>query len=299
MPNDPAQPDPNAPPAAVPVAAPAAAPDPAPQPAPAADPAPAPAADAVPAADAPKPDAPAAAAAVDGIKPAAETPTLLEQLGPDGKPVEAKPADPAKPADAKPADPAKPADAAPQQPQGPEPLKYEAFVLPEGMTVADQGKYDHALGILAKHQVPPEAAQDLVTTYATAFQEFAQAERAKLADEQQRVFGETRTGWRNEIMADPVLGGAGHQTAMQAVARMRDLFVPETERGAFNDFLRMTGAGDNLHFVRLLHRVAQRFDEPAPSPLPHNPPPNPGGRGGRRGRIYDHPSSQAARNGAR
>lgn len=295
MPADQPAPDPNAPPAA----APAPAADAAPAPAPAADPPPAPA----PVADpAPKPDAPAAdAPKPDGaapVDPAAAKPTLLEELGPDGKPVETKPdADAAKPtdkaaepaADAKPGDPAKPADAAPK----PEPVKYDvATLLPEGTTIVDQKVFDEALGTLSELGVPQEKAQALLGYHTKAMTDYA----THLANEQQRVFAETREGWVKEVMADPILGGAGHKTAMAAVARMRDKFVPEGERAAFNEFLRVTGAGDNPNFLRMLHRVAGLFDEPAPAPTPNNPPPDRGGRiNGRRSRvIYDHPTSQRA-----
>ena len=70
-------------------------------------------------------------------------------------------------------------------------------------------------------------------------------------------------------MADPILGGSGHQTAMGAIARMRDRFVAEADRPAFETFLRVTGAGDHPQFLKLLHNVSRAYDEPA------LPPPNP------------------------
>lgn len=222
------------------------------------------------------------------VKPASETPTLLEEAG---KKPDAKPAD--KPAEAKPGD--KPAEAKSAEAAKPAPVQYQAFQFPEGVKIADQKAFDEATGILAQHQISQEVAQDLVNRHVKAMQDYA----AHVASEQQRVFAETRKGWRNEVMADDLIGGSGHQTAMGVVARMRDLFVPEAERKAFNDFLRLTGAGDHPLFNKLLYRIGMKFDEAPQAPMPHNPPPDRGkAPGGRRAALYDHATSVARRNGA-
>lgn len=271
--------------------------------------APAPVADAAPAEPAPEPAAP------EGVKPAAAEPTLLEGVAdapkPDAaaeKPADAKPAD--APADAKPGEEAKPdvkaddakpdakpEDIKPPEAAKPEPVKYEAFALPEGITL-DEKPLGEATAVLGEFGVPQDKAQKLVELHTNAMVQYAK----HLADQQQQAFADTRKSWRTEVMADPVLGGAGFQTAMGAVARMRDMFVPADSRDAFNTFLRVTGAGDNPEFLRLMHRVSQRFDEPATPPAPNGPTPDRGGRAksGRRGALYDHPTSNNNRaNGAR
>ena len=234
------------------------------------------------------------------IKRADAEPTLLEMIGADkpadaaaegAKPEEVKAEE--KPAEAKPPEPA--AEVKPPEPAKPEPIKYEAFKLPEGAR-PDDPAFVEATTILSELGVPQERAQALIDKHVGAMNAYAQ----QLSQRQHDVFAETRAAWRTEVMADPLLGGAGHKTAMAAVARMRDLFVPADERKAFDDFCRLTGAGDHPVFNKLLYRASLRFDEPAPAPQPQNPAPDRGGNA-KRGAAsrYNHPTSVARRqNGA-
>lgn len=255
------------------------------------EPAPAPAAD--PAAQ-PDPGAAAPAAAAEPAAPAAPAPepTLLQKHDAEAAAAAApKPADPAKPAEpAKPAaaapDPAKPADpaaaVAPEVPAAPvlEPVEY-AYTLPETIQMDDtvRGAFHTALD--AFRTDPTKGAQGLIDLHNQTMQQYAE----HLSQEQHRIFNETRKAWRTEVMASEDLGGAGHQTAMGAVARMRDLLVPEADRAAFDQFLMVTGAGDHPSFLRLLHNAARLYDE---APLPP-PDPRPAPNGGARpsGRLRD------------
>lgn len=257
--------------AASPAAAPAAAPEAA-------------AAAVEPAAPAAEPAAPAAAA-----EPAAPEPTLLQKF--DAEQAAKKPAEPAKVAEAKPATDApkpegeKPAEAAkpegeqpaPEQPAAPEPIAYE-YALPETLQMDDalKGKFHGALD--AFRGDPAKGVQGLIDLHNETMQTYAD----HLAREQHRVFGETRKAWQTEVMADEELGGAGYQTTMGAIARMRDLLVPESRREAFDNMLMVTGVGDHPEFLRLLHSAARIYDE-APMPPPGARPPadigKPQGRG--------------------
>jgi hypothetical protein len=225
---------------------------------------------------APEPAAPAAEAApaepeTPAVTPHTETETLLETAG---KPPEGE----------------KPAEAAPEAPKPPA-RTYEDFTLPEGFTVEPE-KLSAFHEVLSAHNLDQEAGQKLVDMHTANLRTYAE----NLAAEQHRVFANTRAEWRKEIMADEQLGGSGHQTTLAAVARMRDLLVPEQHKEAFNNFLRVTGAGDHPEFLRVLHNAARLFDEPAaPSHQPVNPPPNLGRAPGRARFNYDHPSSAKAR----
>lgn len=230
-----------------------------------------------PAADAPKPEDAKPADGEKPAEPAADAPKPEDAAKPEDKPAE-------KPAEAKPPEPA-------VEPVKPEPVKYEAFELPEGVKL-DDAPLSAATAILGEYGVPQDKAQALVALHAKTMQDYA----AHLSAEQHRVFAETRTAWQNEVKADPVLGGAGFQTAMARVARTRDLFVPADKREAFNTFLKATGAGDHPIFLRMMHAIGERFDEPAPAPIPRNGPPDRGkGPGGRRKALYDHPTSSTNR----
>lgn len=168
-------------------------------------------------------------------------------------------------------------------------VAYEPFTLPEGLSV-DKERMDSYTALLGAHGIKQEAGQALIEMHTAAMQQYA----ASLLSDQHKAFADMRSAWREQVRGDAELGGAGHQTAMAAVARMRDLLVPAARRDAFNDFLRVTGAGDHPEFLRILHAASRLYDEPAVPPAPHRPPPNIGKppRGGRAGAVYDHPTSQ-------
>jgi hypothetical protein len=287
-----------------------------------------------PAASTPEPavaaPAPAVAEVVPAVEPAApiapaaesgphDKPTLLEEFtakqAADAaaaaakaaeKPAEpAKAAEPVKPAEAKPAEPVKPAEAPKPAEAAPvEPIKYE-FKIPESIDIngkpqplikADDPRMATFTELLGGARVPPEAAQSMLNMHAEAMQDYAKHVTA----EQFRVWNETRDGWRKQIMADEQIGGSGHQTAMQAIARMRDRFAsaasPTTPQyaadiKAFDEFLRITGAGDHPIFNRLLHNVARVFDEPQAAEAPINLKPPKGHGRAPKGGIYNHPTS--------
>lgn len=205
------------------------------------------------------------------IKPHTETASLMEEAG--------KPAE--KPAEAKPAETPAETPAA----------KYEPFKLPEGIE-PDTKRIEAFTEIAAKHNLPQDAAQSLVDLHTATMAAY----RDQLLQAQHTAFAETRAGWVNQIKADPILGGAGFETAKMAAARMRDLLVPEAHRAEFAAFMRDTGAGDHPALFRMLHNAARLFDEPAAPPMPARPVPDRGGNGklSRPQAMYDHPSSRRA-----
>ena len=125
----------------------------------------------------------------------------------------------------------------------------------------------------AKHGMTQEAAQAVIDMHLDSISQYAVASQEQTLQQQHRAFADVRKGWQQQVLADEQLGGAGHQTAMAAVARMRDAFVPEKDKADFDQFLRVTGAGDHPAFLRLLHNAARRFDEPKFPPTEIKPVP--------------------------
>lgn len=265
--------------------------------------------------------APAAAAATPvpeaapAIELVAERPSLLESFGKDAKPADkpideiVKPeaasdkpkADAAKPAEAKPAYPAKPAEAAkpegepkpveaekPAEPAALAPIEY-AYELPATLKMDDGLKTEVATALDAFRADPAKGAQGLIDLHAKTMTDYAADLAAETLRSQHKAFNDTRSKWNTDWMADPEIGGAGYQTSMRAIARMRDQFVSDAVPGTpkyqadlkgFEEFLRTTGAGDHPAFGRFLHNVARAFDEPAPPPVNTRPPPNHGQKPG-------------------
>jgi len=275
-----------------------------------------------PAAEAPVADAPVAAAEAPAAEaPVAEAPaakelpdagaTLLEEVGAEKPAAEAeKPADgekPAaedKPAEAKPeADKPveevkaeeKPADGekveeAPAPELPPIEFKYE---LPETIQMDDARRDQfHAAAQMAR----TGDLQGLVDLHNTALTEVIE----NVERNQHQVWADTRRGWRTEVKADEILGGSGHDAAMTKIAQFRDEFVSDHPRGTpewqadmdhFNMFLRVTGAGDNPAFLRMVYRAQRKLSEPSvPVHTDVKLVPEGGKRSGNP--LHDHPRSQ-------
>lgn len=263
--------------------------------------------DVAPAAPASEP-APAEAAPDSGIAP-----TLLEKFDAENKaaeppaeaappaPVEAKPeGDAPKPDEAKPeGNEGKPAEAAPPAPveaPKPEPIDYK-YAAPEGFTLSDERKGEIATALDAFRANPAEGAQALIDLHAKAMTEFGN----QIRNDQVEVFNNTTADWEKLVMADPIIGGAGHETAMRAIARARDFAlnsVPASQREDFRQdfehFLRVTGAGSHPAFLKFAHAFDALL-EPQSDKIPTDilPPRDigkapPGAKRAGNG-LYDHP----------
>jgi hypothetical protein len=240
-----------------------------------------------------------------------DKPSLLETIGKDDKKPEPAKPEPAK-VEAKPAEPKPEGPAAkvegtvePAAPAAPDPVAYE-YALPETIKMDDALKGSFHTALDAFRADPAKGAQGLIDLHNQTMQTYADSLKVETARQQQEAFANTRQEWYKEIMADEELGGAGHQTAAGAVARMRDLLIPAEYQqprkwpdgsprlSEAEEFFRVTGAGDNKIMWKILHNAARYFDE-APMPPPGGRPPadmgKPPGRGGLRG-LYKSSNGQ-------
>ena len=228
------------------------------------------------------------AAPVAEFVPHTDTPTLLQEtVAPGVKPAESVAAEPKAPdaaaaevkAEEKPAVEvaAEPVAEPVVAPVVAERVTYGEFKIPEGLKVepAQLGAFTEVLG---KHGVPQETAQSLLDMHMAAIQGYADT----VSKQQHSAFADVRREWVKQAQADPEIGGAGHLTAMGAIARMRDLAISDSPKGspkyiadaaAFNEFLTVTGAGDNPAFLKMMHNFARHFDEPALPPANIKPAP--------------------------
>ena len=228
---------------------------------------------------------------VQAPEPAKEVPAEEKPKEGEEKPAEAKPEEKPKEGDKPPE--VKPEEAKPTEAAKPEAVEYK-FTVPETLRMDDATQTEFKSVLDEFRANPAENVQKVLDFGAKAFQ----ANDNFLRQEQFRIFNETRAGWRKEVMADAELGGAGHQTAMAAVARGRDAVISDAKPGspkyaadvkAFDDACRITGAGDNPVFLRMFRRFSRFVDEPAPPAPGGLPPPNNGVAPNRskRERLYD------------
>ena len=202
------------------------------------------------------------------------------EAAPDSPKVETKTED-------KPADGEKPpAEAVPEAPVEAASVEYK-FTAPEGVTL-DEARIAPYTDVLREHNIPPEVGQKFLDMHTAALQQI----QANMVTDQQRAFAQYREYCKTQLMADEELGGAAIQTTTAAVARVRDMFVSSAEPGSgryqkdwaeFNEFLNVTGAGEQRALWRILNNVARALDEPPPTPAGGTPPPNHGKAPSRKG----------------
>lgn len=212
----------------------------------------------------------------------------------DAKPEE-KPAD--APADEKPAEPV-------EEPKALDPIAWfdgeNAVKIPDTIKLDDATKGELTGALETLRADPHKGAQALIDLHAKSINQLAE----HMQSEQWRVFRDTNQDWITQVMADPILGGAGHDTAMAKVAIARDHLASSAKPGTpqyeadmteFKNFLRITGAGNHPAFLRMMHNASRYVREAEPPPPGGKPPKdagkNPGAKGLRQ--IYDHPTSQA------
>lgn len=226
---------------------------------------------------------------------------------------EAKPDEAAKPAEAaaaekveekkpdaaaKPEGEAAPVEAAPIDPTAPVDY-FKDIKIPETITVDDaqRGELTGALDLLRGGKYA-EGVQKLFDMHASTMQQFAD----HVISEQMRVWNKTNADWVTAVMADPVLGGNGHETAMGKVAIGRDAIAStampgtpryEKEMAEFNEALRVTGAGNNPAILRAFHNASRYVREASPPPPDGKPPKDAGKNPAKKGlsSIYTHPTS--------
>lgn len=239
--------------------------------------------------------APAPTAPVEAPKHPSEIPTLLESLkapGAEVAKVEIKPTETSavevKPVEAKvevKPDGEEPKTEEPKAENAAEnPIEWDTFKFEFADNVKPQDDKVAAFTEFAReNNLTPQAAQKAVGY----FNEAATAFVAEQARQQVQVWNDTRGEWRKQVLADPMIGGAGHLSAMGVVARVRDMTISDAQPGTpqyekdakeVEDFLRITGAGDHPAFLKILYRAGARLDEPRQPTIPPSPTKNNGKR---------------------
>lgn len=188
-------------------------------------------------------DAPAGGAPAAPEAPAAEAPTTPAAdpgLTPPESLLNDRPTDEPKPED-KPAE-SKPEDA----PKPEEPITYEAFKLPEGVTL-DEAKLGEFTKIAAEAKMPQEVAQKMIDLYT--------AEAKQAAEAPMRAWTELQNKWQEEVRSDPVIGGQNLDKNLAATKAGINALLGEDAKSFF-EALNITGAGNNPAILRGLMKAA-------------------------------------------
>lgn len=133
-----------------------------------------------------------------------------------------------------------------------EPLTLESFKIPEGFEV-DPEVSSKFLEILNDEKITSaERAQGLIDLQAGMMQ------KAFSASEQ--VFATQQETWVNEAKADSDVGGEKLAPALGRIATLVNQFGSPELKQVFD----VTGAGNNVHMIKFLNKIASEFGEGGP-----------------------------------
>lgn len=124
--------------------------------------------------------------------------------------------------------------------------------LPDGVTV-DEPTMTSFLEIVNDQKLTPaERSQKLVDLQVSALQKASEAGSQAWADMQ--------TQWQTEVKSDKDLGGANLQTTLDGIAKLVEAYgSPELV-----NVMNITGAGNNIHVIRFVNKIAAKLNEGAP-----------------------------------
>jgi len=168
---------------------------------------------------APAAAAPAPAATGTPAAPAATTTGAVNGMPKSALSGDAPPGD--APPGEQPADAPKPDDGQPKPED--QPVTYEKFNLPEGVTVDDE-KLKSFTDIVGSAKVSQDVAQQLVDLYTSELAGAVDGARQAAMNDQVKAWVDLNKQWSDQAKADPVIGGANFdknlgamKTAMNAV----------------------------------------------------------------------------------
>jgi len=158
--------------------------------------------------------------------------------------------------------PPNPGDDPPQEetddaPKG-APESYADFTLPEGVTV-DAERTEAFKGLAKELNLTQEQAQQLVT--------FEAAKMRELLEAPYKLWFDTQEQWRQQIMADPEIGGDKLAANIAASSRLfqpsadNPLIKTTAEGQALTQALAATGAANHPDIVRFFVRLGQSMGE--------------------------------------
>lgn len=130
------------------------------------------------------------------------------------------------------------------------PVTVEDLVLPEGFTTTDELKAEFVETVNKLSDLgPKERAEALLNLQAKAMTAASEASSA--------AWTEMQGQWRNEVKADPVVGGDKLQPTLDSINRL----VTEFGTPQLTEAFVLTGAGNNLHVIKFLAAVAGKMTE--------------------------------------
>ncbi len=131
----------------------------------------------------------------------------------------------------------------------PAPLQPTDITLPDDVEVSEELR-DEFLSVLNDKELDAKGrAQALIDLQLKAATSAAEAQSA--------AWAEMQTKWQDEVKSDADLGGDKLQPALGRIGRLLSEYGSEELSGVLD----MTGAGNSLHVIKFLDRIAAKLTE--------------------------------------
>lgn len=129
------------------------------------------------------------------------------------------------------------------------PLTSDDIEIPEGLEV-NEAVRDEFLGVLNNRELDLKGqANALLALQAKVMGEASEAGSA--------AWNQQQTAWQDEVKADPEVGGAKLQGTLTSVGKLVEEFGSPELKQVFD----LTGAGNSVHVVRFLNKLAGQLTE--------------------------------------
>lgn len=158
------------------------------------------------------------------------------------------------------------------------PPTYEAFKLPEGITLEDS-KLGEFTKELAEFQVKTKAEQAFVQEFGQKLVDRHVAEVKntidRLNEHYTKQWEKNKSDWKEAVMKDPELGGNRQETVIKAAKEfVRTHGGTEAQQQEFFALMDSTGLGNHPAMIRILSKAGMSMSEgkplPASKPVPQS-----------------------------
>lgn len=144
--------------------------------------------------------------------------------------------------------PEKPTEEAKEAPKEFTPLKPDDVKFPEDLIVPE-GVKENFLEVLNDQELTPAQRAEKLIELQTG-----------VAKQQQEAWTTMQQEWQAEVKADPEIGGAKFDQNLANVGKL----VQEYGSDEFRSVMDMTGAGNNVHVIKFLSKIADQLSEGGP-----------------------------------
>lgn len=135
-----------------------------------------------------------------------------------------------------------------ETPPTPEPLTVEQIAVPEGFELQPE-LANEFLEVLNGEMEPKERADALIALHAKTINAALEADS--------KAWDTMQTEWKDAAKADPEVGGDKLQPALNNIGKLLDEFGDKELRDVFG----LTGAGNNVHMIKFLSKIADVMTE--------------------------------------